>query len=191
MIGDNMIINIQSLEKNSSKLIKSIDDFSNNISNIYNELNWVSGYWNDYHARLFFTSVESERIKINKTYDELVLLKEVYKYIISQYKSIGNKLKVNLETKDDILNKFNLFNDKVNEIISLYNDLDLSFCSDVASKINSQKSKLLKIKENIISAKTKIKSTLEKIEEIEKNINFKLSKIDIEVIKRVDINEFM
>ena len=138
MIGDNMIINIQSLEKNSSKLIKSIDDFSNNISNIYNELNWVSGYWNDYHARLFFTSVESERIKINKTYDELVLLKEVYKYIISQYKSIGNKLKDTLETKDDLLNKFKLFYDKVNEIISLYYDLDLSnYCTVTTSGVIS------------------------------------------------------
>ncbi len=186
-----MEIDIQTLEKNSSKLIKNIDDFSNNISNIYNELNWVSGCWNDYHARLFFTNVESERIKINKTYDELVLLKEVYESIISQYKSIGNKFKVNLEAKEDILNKFNLFSDKINETISLYNDLDLSFCSDIANKINNQKSKLLKIKENIVSAKTKVKDTLEKIEEIEKNINQKLSKIDIEAIKQVDINEFM
>ena len=186
-----MEINIESLERDSNRLSKSIDDFSNNILNIYNELNWASGYWSDYHARMFFTNVENQKNKITKTYNELVSLNDVYESIISQYKSIGNRFKVNLENKDVLLNKFNTFSEKVNELISLYNDLDLSFCNDIANKINKEKRELLKIKENIIASKTKVKDTLLKIEEIEKDINLKLSKIDIEVIKQVDINEFM
>ena len=86
---------------------------------------------------------------------------------------------------------FEMINRNEISINSLYNDLDLSFCNDIANKINKEKRELLKIKENIIASKTKVKDTLLKIEEIEKDINLKLSKIDIEVIKQVDINEFM
>ena len=186
-----MEINVLDLEKNSEKLIKSIGNFSNNILNIYNELNWANGCWNDFHARLFFTNVESEKIKINNTYDELTLLSEIYKTIIAQYKNIGNKIQVNLESKDTIITKFNSFQDKINELISLYNDLDLSFCKDISIKISNQKKELLRIKESLRLSKEKIKETLVKIEEIEKDINLKLSKINIETIKQANINEYM
>ena len=48
-----MEINVLDLEKNSEKLIKSIDNFSNNILNIYNELNWANGCWNDFMQDYF------------------------------------------------------------------------------------------------------------------------------------------
>ncbi len=186
-----MEINVSNLEKDSEKLIKSIDNFSNNILNIYNELKWANGCWSDYHSRLFFTNVESEKTKVNNTYEELTQLSEIYKTIVAQYKNIGNKIQVNLENKDIIITKFNSFQDEINELISLYNDLDLSFCKDISIKISNQKEELLKIKENLTLSKEKIKETLVKIEEIEKDINLKLSKINIETIKQADINEYM
>lgn len=186
-----MEINIQNMENYISKLNKTIDNFSNNILNIYNELNWANSNWNDFHARLFFTNVNSEKNKLNNTYDELILLKEVYQTIVNQYREIGNKIKINLENRDIILNKFNSFNEKINELLSLYNNLDLSFCSDIAIMLNKQKNELLKIKEELINIKSKIRDVLMKIEEIEKDINLRLSKIDIEIIKQVDINEYM
>ena len=57
-----MEINVLALEKENDRLTKSIDSFYDNVLNIYNELNWASGCWNDFHARLFFTNVESENI---------------------------------------------------------------------------------------------------------------------------------
>lgn len=188
-----MEINVLALEKENERLTKSIDSFYDNVLNIYNELNWASGCWNDFHAGLFFTNVNSEKIKINNTYNELKSLNDVYTYLIEQYKSIGNKIKVNLEGKDRVINKFNNYREKINELLTLYNNMDLGFCSGstLANKIYKQKQELLKIKEKLIQDKEKIKDIFEKIEEIEKDVNLKLSKIDIEVIKQADINEFM
>ena len=187
-----MEINVLALEKERERLIKSIESFFDNILNIYNELNWASGYWNDFHARLFFTNVNSEKIKLNNTYSELKTLNDVYTSLINQYKRIGNKIRVNLEGKDKVIAKFNEFRENINELIVLYNDLDLSFCtSTIANKLIKQKQDLLNIKEDLIQDKEKIKDIFEKIEEIEKDVNLKLSKINIEVIKEADINEFM
>ena len=191
-LGDTMEINVLALEKEYDLLTKSIESFYENILNIYNELNWASGYWNDFHARLFFTNVNSEKIKLNNTYNELKSLNDIYTFLIEQYKSIGNKIRVNLEEKNKVITKFNDFREKINELVSLYNDLDLSFCTvTIANKLAKQKQELIKIKEKIVTDKEKVKNIFEKIEQIEKDVNLRLSKINIEIIKEADINEFM
>ena len=76
-----MEINVLALEKENDRLTKSIDSFYDNVLNIYNELNWASGCWNDFHAGLFFTNVNSEKIKINNTYNELKSLNDIYAHL--------------------------------------------------------------------------------------------------------------
>lgn len=186
-----MEIDIASLQKESDILNKQLEKFTDSFLNIYNDLNQASNDWQDYHARFFFTNVNTEKSKVNNTYKELIALQEIYLYLVNQYKVLGNKINVNLDNKDDIFSKFNNFKEKLDELVSMYNDLDLSFCPDEAAKINSQKKQLLKIKSDIYNSKDKIKETLEKIEEIEKEVNLRISKINIEEIQETNINEFI
>ena len=89
------------------------------------------------------------------------------------------------------VSKFNNFHDKINELISIYNSLDLAFCPSIANKLNNQKDRIVKIKEEMLSSKNKIKKILEKIESIEDEINVRVSKMNLDEIKEVDIKEFM
>lgn len=193
MVGEAMEINVANIEKECSTLKKNIDSFYDNVLTIYNELNWVRGYWDDYHARLFFTSVNSEKTKVVNTYNELESICNIYRSIVERYKSIGNKIHVNLEEKDNVLAKFNNFYDKISEIISSYNNLNLGFCAgtSIANRLYRQKQDLLKIKASLNVYKEKVKSTFEKIEEIERDINYKITNTSIEEIEEADINEFM
>ena len=193
MVGEAMEINVGNIEKECSTLKKNIDSFYDNVLTIYNELNWVKGYWDDYHARIFFTNVNSEKMKVVNTYNELKSVSNIYEFMVERYKSIGNKIQVNLEVKDNVLAKFNNFYDKVNELISSYNGLNLGFCagSSIANRLHRQKRDLLKIKASLNVYKEKVKSTFEKIEEIESDINYKISNTSIEEIKEANISEFM
>ena len=193
MVGETMEINIANIEKECSTLKKNIDSFYDNVLAVYNELNWVRGYWDDYLARLFFTSVNSEKTKVVNTYNELESMCNIYQSIVERYKSIGNKIHVNLEEKDNVLAKFNNFYDKISEIISSYNNLNLGFCAgtSIANRLNRQKQDLLKIKASLNVYKEKVKSTFEKIEEIERDINYEITNTSIEEIEEADINEFM
>ena len=193
MVGEAMEINIGNIEKECSTLKKNIDSFYDNVLAVYNELNWVKGYWDDYHARLFFTNVNSEKMKVVNTYNELKSVSNIYESMVERYKSIGNKIQVNLEEKDNVLAKFNNFYDKVNELISLYNGLNLRFCAgtSVANRLYRQKQDLLKIKASLNVYKERVKTTFETLEEIERDINYKISNTSIEEIEEANISEFM
>ncbi len=189
--GEKMEINVGLLQKEYINLSKQLETFYDSYLNIYNDLKEANSAWQDYHARLFFNSVNNTKIKVNNTYDELSSLKDIYLYLINQYKSLGNKIKIDLKAKDEIIFNFNNFNDKLNELISLYNSLDLSFCPNEAVKLNKQKEELIKIKSYIIKSKEKVKDVFNKVETIENEVNLKLSKIDIESLKEITINEFI
>ena len=193
MVGEAMEINVGNIEKECSTLKKNIDSFYDNVLAVYNELNWVKGYWDDYHARLFFTNVNSEKMKVVNTYNELKSVSNIYESMVERYKSIGNKIQVNLEEKDNVLAKFNNFYDKVNELISLYNGLNLRFCAgtSVANRLYRQKQDLLKIKASLNVYKERVKTTFETLEEIERDINYKISNTSIEEIEEANISEFM
>lgn len=193
MVGEAMEINVGNIEKECSTLKKNIDSFYDNVLTIYNELNWVKGYWDDYHARLFFTNVNSEKMKVVNTYNELKSVSNIYVSMVERYKSIGNKIQVNLEEKDNVLAKFNNFYDKVNELISSYNNLNLGFCAgnSIANRLYRQKQDLLKVKASLNVYKERVKTTFETLEEIERDINYKISNTSIEEIEEANISEFM
>lgn len=186
-----MEINVSSLQDEYDKFNEEVENFYNSFLNIYNDLNNANSYWQDYHSRLFFSSTEREKNKVNNTYNEINNLKQIYAYIIEEYKTIGQKIKVNTNNKDQVITKFNNYQEKINELISMYSSLNLSFCPNEALKLNRQKEKLVRCKSDIITAKNQVRNTLEKMESIEDTINLKLSKINIEELKETDIKEFM
>ena len=84
-----MEINVSSLQDEYDKFNEEVENFYNSFLNIYNDLNNANSYWQDYHSRLFFSSTEREKNKVNNTYNEINNLKQIYAYIIEEYKTIG------------------------------------------------------------------------------------------------------
>ena len=186
-----MEINVDYLEQIYNELSKSISSFEDNYLNVYNTLKDVENNWYDYHARLFFNNSAIEKNEINRSIIELYELSDTYKNLINQYKQIGNNIYINLNNKNDILNKFNNFLNIINEIISFFYSLDSSFSSSITYKINKERNRVMEIKKRTINAKNRFKTICDKIENIEKEVSLKLSKINVEIIKEADINEFM
>jgi len=186
-----MEINVSNLKTEVSNFNKLVEEYEKIYLNLYNELSSVSFFWKDNHANLFFEHISFEKLKISKSFEELITLKNQYQYIIEKYQTIGNRIIFDLNNRNDIINKFDTYISGIDRIVQSYESLDLSFCREFVSSINHQKTTLIKEKSQVGELKNKVIEMLNKIEEIEKEIKLKISSINIEILKETAINDFI
>ncbi|MBE6152813.1 MAG: hypothetical protein E7166_01110 [Firmicutes bacterium] len=186
-----MKINIMIIKSEILKLNTLIDEYENNYLNLYNEIKKASSYWQDGNSINFFNDADYYKLKIQLNVEEIKQLKEVYNYLINKYSQIGNKITFNLNSRTYLINSFNSYINQIDEIIKLYNNLDLSFCSYERQKLINQRNQFKSIKNSLIKIKKNIINKLEYIEEIEKEINLKLSKISIELLKENNVSNYI
>ncbi len=186
-----MDINIANLKLELSNLNNLLEEYELNNLNLYNILNSSSLYWVDNNAINFFNSVNQEKVKINLFYTELKSLREIYAYIVNEYQSLGNKIRFDLTKQDDIISYFNKYLNSLNIIINKYDSLDLSFCGREAKILLSQREKLFKMKETTNDLKSDVIKIFNKINEIEKEVNLRISRIKLEVLDETDISVFI
>jgi len=186
-----MKINIINLKSETKKLSKLINEYEEIFLNLYNEILSGSIYWDDNISKLFFENINIEKNQVENTINELNDLKEIYEELIRKYEEIGNKIEVLPKTKDEILSAVNNYLDKLHKLIELYYDLNLEFNNPETSILHKHLDKLIKIKSDVFVLKEKIKKHYETIEELERKINLKISKIKIELIKEKEKNKFI
>lgn len=187
-----VVVNVIEIDKELSNLNSLIDDYELNFMNLYKELNDTSTNWVDQKSKKFFDSIQKEKNKEINFFTEIKSIREIYKYIVMKYKDIGNLIKVKISDKDLIIEKYVKTIGEVDEILTLFKGLEVTGCTeDEKENINKQVERLNSVKTNLIDSKIKVKKLLENIEDIEKEINYKLSKIDIMAIRDYDISEYM
>lgn len=182
-----MQINIDKLKIDITNYNKLIEEYESIYLNYYHEMESNISYWTSPYANSFFSTIEEEKKENINFYQELLSLKEVLNYIITSYQKYGRKVNCNLNQKDSIINKINNYN--IDEIINSYNELDLNLYPNIKEKIDKHKTKLSNSKKNKEKYKQKIKQYFNSLEEIEKEIKIKLSKITIKPIKENTILE--
>ena len=119
-----MEINIGHLKTELSNLNKLLEEYNINNLNMYNELSKTGSYWIDNHSIMFSNTISFEKLKVNKVYKEMKELKEIYQYMIISYQDIGNKIKINISGREDVLNKFDNITSMINKVINEYNNLE-------------------------------------------------------------------
>ena len=186
-----MQVNIANMKIRLITLTNKLNNYQEDLLNLYNELNNATSYWQDNHATKFFNNVQKEELKANNLVNELTSLQEIYTYLVEKYETLGTKIVFELDKKNTCLTKIDSFLAKIAQIINTYNHLDTSFCPLEAKYIQSEKKKLSQIAENIKTIRKDLKTIFNEIEETEKNIQHKLSKINIELIKETDLKEFI
>lgn len=186
-----MQIKVNHLKTYLDMISKKLKNYEEDCRNFYNELNNISSYWQDNHAERFFDNVLIEKNKIDTMQNEILSIKDVYKYMVESYEKIGNKLEFNLDLKEDTLYHIDTYIAKLENIIFSYNRLNLSFCSKEKQILENHKQELIREVEYVQKVKENLKKIFGQIEEIEKNIQYKLSKLNLEVIKETDISEFI
>lgn len=186
-----MQVNVSGMKAELAAFKRFLKDYEDDCRNLYHTLNYTNTYWQDPHAMKFFDSVKLEEIKVDTMQNEFQALKEVYTYFVEKYETFGNKVFFDLENRESCLAKIDSYILKMRNVIATYAGIDTSFCPKEASLLRKEKQKLENDVKVLEQYRVDLKEKLIEIEEIEKNIQLKLSKIDIEVIKETSIKEFL
>ena len=186
-----MKIDVSKLKEDITTFQNLLKEYEENYLNYYHELSSASFFWQDSHADSFFKNVNLEKLKVESFYEELSVLSQIYQFLIAEYQNFGNVIQFDLNERDTVISKFNLYFEKIEDIIRCYQDLDLSFCHDLRNKIRKEELTLIEKKKQMESIFNKWKEYSYKIEEIEKQVNQNLSKLEIEVLQEKEITEFI
>ncbi len=180
-----MKVDIKVTLKEINNFKELINKYELDFLNMYKELESSALYWKDNYSYIFFKDVREKKQKIRINIEELQKLNELYQYITESYSKLGEKIKANTDNKGKLMIQFDNYINKLNEIINLYDQLDINYSLIEAQKIISQKKKLIENKILAIQLKQKIKNLLLEIENYEREISIKISKINIEIIQDI------
>ena len=178
-----MKININKLKDYYFKINHLIEDYELNNLNYYNEIEKSFSYWNDEQSKKFYSQLMEEKNDENKNLYNMENLISIYKDIIDIYTKLGSKINYNIETKEELLNYFYIYINKINKIINLFNNIDYDFCPNEATKLFKIKESINSISKNIKSIKNNTNSIIDKIEKNEQSIYELITKKELFNIK--------
>ena len=159
---------------------------------LFKELSDTSFYWTeDGNAKAFFNELKFEKEQQKNHYKTLYNTYKIYEYISEKYKTIGRKIYVDLAERDNILAKYNNCINKTTELIVLYEHLDTSFCAPERPLIINQIKRLNNLRTTYKASKEKVKDTLDRIAEIEREIQNRIASYEIDKINYFDANQFL
>ncbi len=185
-------INSTEIEKEVTILKQLIEDYEKNYIMLFKELSDTSFYWTeDGNAKAFFNELKFEKEQQKNHYKTLYNTYKIYEYISEKYKTIGRKIYVNPDERDNILAKYNNCINKTTELIVLYEHLDTSFCAPERPLIINQIKKLNNLRTTYKASKEKVKDTLDRIAEIEREIQNRIASYEIDKINYFDANQFL
>lgn len=185
------------MEINVVKLKECVRDYSSKITkyeecilNIYNLFNQVSSSWKGAYANSFIENIESQKKEIKDIISILGNIRDLYKYIVDSYESFGNKIYCDT-------NKKNSSDSEINKVIYDLNKLQLTLnnCpindSSFMEKNIRNRNNVVATKRDANATKNSINKMFNKTLEIEKNVGYKISKINVNYISQIDMDEFI
>lgn len=184
-----MIINVNKIKDDIVQLNKLIDTYEDNYYNMYNEMKNCSSLWINKKAFMFFDSVDVKKKSIENYMYELGELRDLYSYLINKYEYIGNKIEADIDQVDTIALEFDNFLEDIYAIMEKFNEIkDVNINLD---EVYSCIDELIEITGLLVNLKYSIKHHLLLCNEIEKFINLKISKVNIDFIKVDDMSIFL
>ena len=185
-------IKVKEIHQEISQLKKLIEEYEKNYAFLYKELSETSFSWKeDRHAKIFFDDLKIEKASEADYLKAIENIYDIFKYIYDKYHQYGDKVYIDLDQRDTILEKFNTCISETNEIISMYNHLDTSFCPYEEQLISSQLFKLKTLRNKYKTTKEKVKDAFDEIIKIEQEVNNKLNNLQVDIIQVFDIGKYL
>ena len=178
-----MKVDINKIEIKNNQINKNIKDYEDVILNYYNELKIMETNWKDGNSLSFFESIEETKKDIMKNTNELKKIKNIYHFLVEQYKKFGNVINIEFSNTDEVTKKINNITSMLEKTYQKYIDLDFSNVDyNIRNILIAQKEIINTVKENLEEVKEKEKNTVGDIKEIETKIANKINKIDTEYV---------
>lgn len=186
-----MEICVSNLKEQLSKFEKKLEEYDTNYLNIYGNLGNSKTSWQDAKANDFFSVCDEKKVKVQTLIDSSYDLIGIYKFVVSKYEKLGDEIKVTLSEKNTILNSIDEYLREVDNIISHYQRLSLWFCPNEAYTIRGQLSKMKTNKGKIEDLRKEIKDIYSLIEQTEQEVNTKISRLNVEILKDINPTDYV
>lgn len=174
-----MRINTLNIKDNITELNALIDSYKDLYLNMYKEFSNCSTYWTDPNAVAYFKQIELEKRKVNTAYVNLTSLRNLYQFIVDSYSSIGKIIECDLNYKESVIKSLENYNEKLSNIIKLYDSLNLNGFDDIASSIEAEREKLSSNYTASTTYLNKLKKVYSKIEQLELEIGARIAKLRV------------
>lgn len=186
-----MIINIDNMKQELSKINKILSDYEYTYLNMYNEFSSVPSIWRGNVAQRFSNKVGSYKLKIKTSLEEFKSLADVYQYIIDSYEKIGKKCRYDISQRDSVLKQIELYKNSIKKIYQQYIDLGTDFDNNIKIYIDKEIRKVSEILTKIDSLYCVVKEFYSDVFEINKEVKLKLSKLSIDDLDNIEMNDFV
>ena len=165
-----------------------INRYEENLLNLYNQLLLTSIYWKDKNSLKFNENISQEKKEANIKLLELKSVKNTFKYLISKYENIGQKIEFDLTNREKINKFFDDYILQLEKILDQYNGIDMTYFENLSEVLTNQMLLIKKLKGNMQVIKDNVNKIFDKLEDTEIQVAQRLNKIKVEYIKEINSN---
>lgn len=183
-----MKIDLKKIQLEIDNLDKTINRYEENLLNLYNQLLLTSIYWKDKNSLKFNENISQEKKEANIKLLELKSVKNTFKYLISKYENIGQKIEFDLTNREKINKFFDDYILQLEKILDQYNEIDMTYFENLSEVLTNQMLSIKKIKDNMQVIKDNVNKIFDKLEDTEIQVAQRLNKIKVEYIKEINSN---
>ena len=185
-----MKISVKDLESLNSKLKEKNSSYEINIGEYYQHIEQVKYDWYDENSERFYQDVPGDRKNDFNIIEEIKSISKIYDYLINNYKTIGNIIEYDPTKKDDILETLDDMISTITVIINNYNNIEIQRYPE-RNRLYRQQNSFIEMKTKIKDLRRKLKTDMNKIDEIENNSQEKFKKVTISRVDNKDIRPYM
>lgn len=177
------------------KVIERFKDIKDNyydiFINYYNSLNEINDCWKTNKGLAYYNVICNEKKLFSEFMENFDDFLQLFLFLIDEYSKIGNKIYYDSSLESKYINSKNNLISYLKDIINIYENINLlGVEEEVSSLIELEKNKFINYKDNIVDLCEQNRDIIRKIDAIEKNIQVKVSKIDVVVITVTDVKDY-
>lgn len=178
-------VNIEELNKNIMMLSSLINEYEEIKLNLFNQLKDSTLNWRDGNSIEFENEIYLEKQDSELFLETIKTKKELFDLVYNRYQEIAKKIKCNLNNKSTLMSVLDTCYNSATEAINSFNSLDRSLSCPELGDADSQKRVIIEVRSKIGDVKRETINLLDKIDNIEKEINEKTN-----ALEEIKINDF-
>lgn len=181
-------IDIKQLGSLATEMNSLIDEVEEAELNIFNQLKDATVNWQDGNSVVFEEQIRNEKKETRNFLVALQNNRKLYQTVYDEYKSIGNKLHINMEKKDAIINAIDDAIAKIDSALYEFDRVERSFYYYELGLINNERANLAGARKQLKELRNKVNDIYKKVKSSEERIASKIAKLEEIKVSRFSFN---